>query len=176
MASEAHKTDAEAVQIETDNYLKLWGEFQKLAREFGEIKSQLQEKDSHVTNCERLIQRIGVMFREFFNDLEIGFWEADAHGERIYFNKAWLDLTGMKFKEACGQGWRKCIHPEDLERLIERDDAMMFEGSTLRPVICRIINQQSNETVTVSKTLFPVFNSDGTIYRFYGKVKRIEEQ
>jgi PAS domain S-box-containing protein len=169
--SETSKTAAEALSIETDNFLKMFGEFQELRKEFDAIKRQVGEKDAHIANAERLIRRIGVIFREFLDDIEIGFWEADASGGRLYFNCAWLKLTGLSLAEARGNGWHKCIHPDDLDNIIRLDEAMMFEGATLRPIACRIINQKNGECVPVTKSLFPVFNSDGSVYRYYGKVK-----
>lgn len=169
--ADAQKTLAEADATKLDNFLKLFGEFQELRREFQELRNQLDTKDKHIENCARLIQRISILFREFLDDIDIGFWEADEHGQRVYFNRAWLEMTGMRFNDACGKGWRACVHPDDIERLLERDAAMMFEGATIRPINCRLINQKTGEVIDVVKTLFPVYNSDGTVYRFYGKVR-----
>lgn len=42
-------------------------------------------------------------------------WIADHEGNVNYFNKCWLDYTGLSFEDLKDWGWRKIIHPEDWE-------------------------------------------------------------
>jgi len=43
-------------------------------------------------------------------------WTADAAGRMDYFNKTWLDYTGLPFEELKDTGWEKVIHPDDAEK------------------------------------------------------------
>ena len=42
-------------------------------------------------------------------------WTADTQGNYNYFNKCWLDYTGLDFEELKDWGWKKVIHPDDFE-------------------------------------------------------------
>ncbi len=42
-------------------------------------------------------------------------WTADHDGNYNYFNKNWLDYTGLSFEEMKDKVWKKLIHPDDWE-------------------------------------------------------------
>jgi len=42
-------------------------------------------------------------------------WTADRDGSANYFNKRWLEFTGLSFAELRDSGWRSALHPEDVE-------------------------------------------------------------
>ncbi|MFN3402790.1 MAG: PAS domain S-box protein [Cytophagaceae bacterium] len=42
-------------------------------------------------------------------------WTAEKNGDVDYFNRQWLDYTGLTPEESYKNGWTKAIHPEDLE-------------------------------------------------------------
>jgi PAS domain S-box-containing protein len=43
-------------------------------------------------------------------------WATDAAGYSFFFNKGWMEYTGLSFEEVKGDGWTKSLHPDDLER------------------------------------------------------------
>lgn len=45
-------------------------------------------------------------------------WMAKPNGDNVFFNKGWHDYTGLTFDESKGAGWRKTVHPEDLEQML----------------------------------------------------------
>ena len=45
---------------------------------------------------------------------------ADPNGNRTFFNRGWLEYTGLSAEQASGSGWEKAIHPDDLKRVTER--------------------------------------------------------
>ena len=42
-------------------------------------------------------------------------WTAKANGDVDYYNEKWLKYTGLSARELEGWGWKKVIHPDDLE-------------------------------------------------------------
>jgi PAS domain S-box-containing protein len=42
-------------------------------------------------------------------------WMCTPDGANIYFNRRWVDYTGMTLDESYGPGWNKPFHPEDPE-------------------------------------------------------------
>jgi len=46
-------------------------------------------------------------------------WMADADARCTYVNKPWLAFTGRTLDAELGDGWRDCIHPDDLSRCLD---------------------------------------------------------
>jgi len=42
-------------------------------------------------------------------------WTKDAEGKTTYVNQRWQEYTGLSLEETAGYGWRKVLHPDDLE-------------------------------------------------------------
>lgn len=172
--SDAEKVEVDAQKVTVDMVLSLIGEIDELRLRLKTlVESQITEKNLF-ENVRRLLQQTEIVLREFLNTSHIGYWEADSMGKRNYFNEAWLEMSGMRLSEAIGDGWQKCIHPEDLDMVRRRDEGMTLVGNTLRPIRCRIINQKTGETFNVEKTLFVVYNTDQTIYKFIGRMVKIQ--
>ena len=43
-------------------------------------------------------------------------WACDAQGQFTYFNRQWVDYTGLAMEASLGQGWNRPFHPEDRQR------------------------------------------------------------
>ena len=56
---------------------------------------------------------------------------ADPNGNRTFFNKGWLEFTGLSSEQASGSGWEKAVHPDDLKRVTERWLASRTTGQPL---------------------------------------------
>ncbi len=53
---------------------------------------------------------------------------SDADGNRIYYNRHWLNFTDLSFTDLKGLGWRRLIHPDDKEATIIKWDHCIQEG------------------------------------------------
>ena len=42
-------------------------------------------------------------------------WMSATDGLCTYFNRAWLEFTGVEIERQLGEGWTQLVHPEDLE-------------------------------------------------------------
>ena len=49
----------------------------------------------------------------------IGIFQGDAEANFIFVNQSWLDISGLTLEESLGDGWTRCVHPEDLPKLIK---------------------------------------------------------
>ena len=58
------------------------------------------------------------LFRTLADHAPSMLWMADARGSLIYFNKRWLDFTGLPIDDVLGEGWVNCLHPDDRERCL----------------------------------------------------------
>jgi PAS domain S-box-containing protein len=43
-------------------------------------------------------------------------WMTDRHGDWAFFNKTWLDFTGLTFDQERAHGWQRTVHPDDVQR------------------------------------------------------------
>src|SRR5258708_30681718 len=46
-------------------------------------------------------------------------WSARPDGSADFFNRRWLDYSGLSAQEALEWGWKVAIHPDDLPRMLE---------------------------------------------------------
>jgi PAS domain S-box-containing protein len=43
-------------------------------------------------------------------------WVADASGGNVYFNRRWVDYTGLSLADSRDHGWLQAVHPDDAAR------------------------------------------------------------
>jgi PAS domain S-box-containing protein len=55
-------------------------------------------------------------FRRFADFVPLMMWRADPQGAAVHHNESWLAFTGRSVEEELGHGWRRGLHPDDLER------------------------------------------------------------
>lgn len=70
--------------------------------------------DSTKQHLDSLVAMVKASF-EFDSD---GIFIADKNGNCYYFNKAYLDITGLNYNEALNFGWTNAIHPKDYEKIL----------------------------------------------------------
>src|SRR3954463_5012865 len=58
-------------------------------------------------------------FRLMADSAPVMIWVADPRGQAVYFNRAWLELTGRTLDAETGLGWAEGLHPDDRERTLE---------------------------------------------------------
>ncbi len=70
-------------------------------------------------------------FRDALETMPALAFVADSKGNRTFFNRGWLEYTGLSSEQASGSGWEKAIHPDDLKRVTERWRASQTTGQPL---------------------------------------------
>ncbi len=70
------------------------------------LNIKLRESESH--------------FRQMASLMTAKISNADINGNVTYFNKNWLDFTGLDFEELEEIGYHKIMHPEEMEEFAER--------------------------------------------------------
>jgi len=59
-------------------------------------------------------------FREAVETMPALAFVARADGYRNFVNKGWIDYTGIAMEQALGSGWQAAIHPDDLNRVLDK--------------------------------------------------------
>ncbi len=86
-------------------------------------------------------------FRMLADNMSPLAWICDQLGNVTWYNKRWLDYTGMTFEEMAGWDWSKVQHPDYVERVVEGV-------------------RRSRDTGEVWEDTFPLRGKDGT-YRWF---------
>ncbi|MEP7080872.1 MAG: PAS domain S-box protein, partial [Ginsengibacter sp.] len=66
-------------------------------------------------HAKKQIEESEAKFRTLSETIPHMVWAASADGKKNFFNKYFLEYTGLSFEELVGDGWNKIIFPDDLE-------------------------------------------------------------
>jgi PAS domain S-box-containing protein len=74
------------------------------------------------------------MFRGLSETCPVGIFHTDAQGHCIYTNPQWQQIFGLSLQESLGDGWVRCVHPEDREAVLRAwHEVAAVGGSFDRP-------------------------------------------
>src|SRR5262250_548915 len=59
-------------------------------------------------------------FRSLIDEAPVMLWMSGTDARCVFFNKTWLDFTGLSQKEQLEQDWVARVHPEDRERCVNQ--------------------------------------------------------
>jgi len=66
-------------------------------------------------HAEELLKLSEAKFSQMADTMPQKVWTADVKGVVNYFNKCWLDYTGLSFEQLKTLGWKEIIHADDFE-------------------------------------------------------------
>ncbi len=92
-------------------------------REYDNITTGIMVVATEVTEqvlAKKVLEKSEAHFRLMANLMPAKITNADAEGGVTYYNKNWLDYTGMSFEQLQSFGYHKIIHPDDLEEFKKR--------------------------------------------------------
>ncbi|HEV3010333.1 MAG TPA: PAS domain-containing protein [Burkholderiales bacterium] len=93
-------------------------------------------------------------------------WHARPDMSCEYVNRAWLDYTGYTIEQALGEGWSRCLHPEDLARWL---DAGVRAFDERRPFDIEYrLRRRDGEYRWILDRAAPRFSGDGAFVGYAG--------
>jgi diguanylate cyclase (GGDEF)-like protein/PAS domain S-box-containing protein len=100
-------------------------------------------------------------------------WITRPDGGNVYFNKHWMDYTGMTLEESHGHGWNKPFHPQDQQRA---SDAWLQATATqgTYAVECRLRRADGVYRWWLIRGI-PQRDAAGTILKWFGTCTDIHE-
>lgn len=101
-------------------------------------------------------------------------WTADAQGKYNYFNKNWLDYTGLTFEELRDSGMKKIIHPDDFENY-NKQWHYSIETGNIFEIADRFLNKEGIYKWHLSRGL-SYKDPNGKTIMWVGTNTEIEEQ
>jgi PAS domain S-box-containing protein len=101
-----------------------------------EIKRRVEESRSgERKQAERALEKAFAdlkksedQLREIINTIPTLAWSARPDGSAEFFNRRWLDYTGLSAEQARDWGWKVAIHPDDLNALVDYWRSILASG------------------------------------------------
>jgi PAS domain S-box-containing protein len=102
-------------------------------------------------------------------------WTANPDGYLDYYNRHWINYTGMNLEETQGSGWQPVLHPEDVQNCIETWSQSIQTGEPYE------IQYRFKRAVDGSYRwhlgrALPVKNELGQIVKWFGTSTDIDDQ
>ncbi len=95
---------------------------------------ELQHAHKQLQESEARLRQSADRFRFLAESMPQKIFTATASGEVDYFNRQWMEFTGLSFEQIRDWGWTQFIHPDDVvenvrrwKRSIETGDFFQFE-------------------------------------------------
>ena len=100
-------------------------------------------------------------------------WHARPDMSCEYVNRAWLQYTGYTLEQALGDGWSRCLHPEDLARWLD-GCVRAFDQRAPFEIEYRL-RRRDGEYRWVMDRAAPRFSGDGAFLGYAGVCVDIDE-
>ncbi|HSI69335.1 MAG TPA: CheR family methyltransferase, partial [Gillisia sp.] len=99
--------------------------------------------------------------------------QADANGRVKYFNKSWIDYTGLSRKDLLDFTWEQVLHDEDREKAKEKWAACVATGQPFEMEL-RILDRKGEYKWHLSRSI-PVLDEAGNVQQWIGATTEIEK-
>jgi len=112
--------------------------------------------------------------REIIDSIPTLAWSAKADGAAEFFNRRWLEYTGLTLAEASGWGWSSALHPDDVSMLLVHWKGLLDSGETGE--IEARLRRSDGEYRWFLFRASPVRDERGKISQWYGINTDIEDR
>ena len=101
-------------------------------------------------------------------------WATRADGFLLFFNRQWFEYTGQTEEEAAGDGWARSLHPDDMQRTIERWEQALRTGEPYE-IEYRFKRGSDGTYHWFLGRGLPVRNEQGEIVQWFGTCTNIDD-
>jgi PAS domain S-box-containing protein len=101
-------------------------------------------------------------------------WSARADGAAEFFNRRWLDYTGLSADTVQGWGWTSAVHPDDLKRLVDYWGGALTAGQSGE--IEARLRRSDGEYRWFLFRATPSRDNQGRVVKWYGTNTDIEDR
>jgi len=113
-------------------------------------------------------------FRALADNITQLAWMADRNGDRFWYNRRWVEFTGLTAEEACGGGWKKVHHPAHVERVIGSYERAITTGSDWEET-CPLKGKDGEFRWFLIRAV-PIRDEKGAVTRLFGTDTDITER
>ncbi len=113
-------------------------------------------------------------YRQLVECAPAGIFHTDSDGLCTYCNPAWQNIFKLAFDDALGNGWKKRLHPDDIDWLL-----LQWNKSV---ALCKNFHAEFRLILDKQKTCFiqidtnPITDADGTVLGYVGYVQDISRR
>ncbi len=131
----------------------------------------IREHEAHVFESLRESEE---RFRTLADNMSQLAWMCDRLGNVTWYNKRWLDYTGLTYEEMQGWGWSKVQHPDHVDRVVAR---VRRSGETGEPWedTFPLLGKDGNYRWFLSRAL-PIRDEQGNFVQWFGTNTDVTEQ
>lgn len=101
-------------------------------------------------------------------------WTCDELGSVTWYNKRWLEYTGLSFDQMAGWGWTECVHPEHLDRVVAGLTKSQTTGEIWEDTFP--LRGEDGPYRWFLSSAYPIRNKDGRVTRWFGTNTDITER
>jgi PAS domain S-box-containing protein len=119
-------------------------------------------------------QHAEALFRQFADTAPGMIWISDEQDNTVFFNKSWLQFTGITVDDVAGDGWTRLIHPDDIPVAISAYRKYFRER---QPATLEYrIKTNGDQYRWVIDQSAPRYHADGRFLGFVGSVMDIHDR
>jgi PAS domain S-box-containing protein len=100
-------------------------------------------------------------------------WSALADGSNAFVNKRWMEFAGLSAEQTAGSGWHAAIHPDDVQRHVDRWRMCVSTGEPLE-IEVRMRRADGQYRWHLCRGV-PLRGERGSIVKWYGVLTDIED-
>jgi len=123
----------------------------------------------------RELQEREKKFREAVESMPALAFVALSEKERTFVNKGWVEYTGLTLEEASGSGWQAAVHPDDLNRVLEKWRTAASTGERFDYEV-RLCRRVGGEYRWFHTRVVPLKDYRGRIVKWCGLASDIEDR
>ncbi len=122
----------------------------------------------------RQLQQQERKFREAIETIPVMAFTALSDGSRTFVNRGWVEYTGLNVEQAAGLGWQAAVHPDDVNRVLEKWRMSVASGEPLEYEAR--FRGAGGEYRWFQGRAVPLRDERGNILRWYGVMTDIEDR
>jgi PAS domain S-box-containing protein len=112
-------------------------------------------------------------FRNLANKMPQLAWMADEKGSIFWYNDRWFEYTGSTLQEMSGWGWRKALHTDHVQRVVDKITHCFQTGQDWEDTF-PLRGKDGTYRLFLSKAV-PIRNPQGKVLRWFGTNTDISE-
>src|ERR1700691_584386 len=133
----------------------------------------VQRDHSAPESAEEALREGEERFRNLANNMPQLAWRADEKGSIFWYNDRWFEYTGSTLQEMSGWGWRKALHPDHVQRVVDKITHCFQMGQDWKDTF-PLRGKDGTHRLFLSNAV-PIRNPQGKVLRWFGTNTDISE-
>jgi PAS domain S-box-containing protein len=119
------------------------------------------------------LQASEARFRTLADNISQFAWMTDENGWIFWYNQRWFDYTGTTLEEMQGWGWQQVLHPDHVDRVVEKISGCFETGETWEDTF-PLRGRDGQYRWFLSRAI-PIRDEQGKVLRWFGTNTDITE-